>query len=649
MIRWLKRFRGAGFWRKVKQQAKLWREVALPGASIVALVMIVRLAGFLQSQEWMAFDSFLRLRPPEAMDTRVVILGIDEDDIDAVGQYPIPHRDLAKALRILTAYQPRVIGLDLFRGPSDDIGRAELSQAFQEIPNIVGIEVALNEQTVLNTSPPPELPPNRVGFADVIVDSDGKLRRSILAAKTWGGELKYSLPFQVSQVYLQAEGASFQHGPRSTDPIRLGSIVITRFLANSGGYVRTDANGNQVLLNFRSRQLPFHTISLSEVLDGKVDPSWIRDHVVLIGMTAASVKDMFITSAVKSTLLASILGDGGPANQVLYGVEAQAHTVSQIISAVLNGRPFLNAWPELGEYLWILFWGLLGVTLGILLQSPWKTLLSIAIATLVLIGGCYTLLILGWWIPVVPTVLALWGAGLTTAFFDRDLRALLEQRSLTLKRSFDAVHNGPLQNLAVILRSLDDDNFSSQQLRTELQSLNRELRGVYESMKQEMLTRSDSLYLEGNLVLDLNTPIPELLYQVYELTLSRNFPCFVGIKTYIPPNFKTLEDCPLNLVQKRGLCLFLQESLCNVGKHALAATRLDVSCTREQGWYSLRIVDNGAGISNPLSMSGGGRGTDQSQELARQLGGKFQRLDNSPQGTICELTWPTARFWFWRF
>ncbi|MGV0027423.1 hypothetical protein [Phormidesmis priestleyi] len=43
-----------------------------------------------------------------------------------------------------------------------------------------------------------------------------------------------------------------------------------------------------------------------------------------------------------------------------------------------------------------------------------------------------------------------------------------------------------------------------------------------------------------------------------------------------------------------------------------------------------------------------GRGTDQAKELARSLGGKFQRRSHSPQGVICELSWQSSRSW-WQF
>ncbi|WP_414519510.1 CHASE2 domain-containing protein [Nostoc sp. PCC 9305] len=639
----------SNLWKKAQKELRLWREVVLPGLSVIGLIILVRSTGLLQSQEWLAFDQLLRLRPNEAVDSRVVIVGIDEDDINYVGRFPIPDREIAQMLRILHTYKPRVIGLDLFRDKISSAD-AELAPVWKENPNLIGVEVALNRKQSFNVKPPPELPPERVGFADTIVDPDGKLRRSLMASKTYTGELKYSLPLRLAQLYLHELGIKFTHGSRSYDPIKFGSSQLVRFLPNSGGYVGTDANGFQVLMNFRSHPQPFRTISLRDVLNNKIDPNLIRDRIVIIGMTAASVKDRFTISAVKNTLYTTGLGvdESSDQYQWIYGVEVHAHATSEIISHVLDKRPLLNVWSEFWEYLWILTWGLVGIILGLILQSPAKTLLSLGITSIEIVGICYVGLILGWWIPLVPTLLAFTSAGLTTFFFDRDLRALLEQRSLTLKRSFEAIHNGPLQSLAVILRSLGEEEIELEKLRSQLEQLNRELRTIPEYLSQEMLSRSDSLYLEGSEVIDLQTPISEMLYYVYDITLRRNFQGFTTIQSFIAPNFEPLEECNFNTNQKRGLYLFLQEALCNVGKHSQGATRLDVICTRSSKEYCLQIIDNGFANKSKKYQSGG-QGTSQAQDLARQLRGKFRRFPNSPQGTVCELTWPIASIWWQRF
>jgi len=86
---------------------------------------------------------------------------------------------------------------------------------------------------------------------------------------------------------------------------------------------------------------------------------------------------------------------------LIYGVEIEAHATSQIVNAVLNGRPLLHIWSEGICLIW------LGVSWIALIDSsiPWKTLLSI-VASVGLVGICYGLLILSWWVPVVPALLA---------------------------------------------------------------------------------------------------------------------------------------------------------------------------------------------------------------------------------------------------
>lgn len=592
---------------------------------MVGCVVIARMTGSLQVLEWTAFDQVLRSRPVESADGQIVIVGIDESDIKTTGAYPIPDQTLAKLLQTLQSYQPRAIGLDIFRDLTTGSNRSELAQVLRSSPNLVGIESALNSNPTLTVKPPPELPPDRIGLADVVIDADGKLRRSLLASKV-EGKTRYSFALLLAQMSLRSEGVRLNHGNRASDPIQFGAVALPKFQPNTGGYINAKAGGNQVLLNFRAAPKPFAIVSLTDVLNNRVSPDLIRDRIVLVGMTAASVNDTFMTSATKSTLLSNALDP--EQYQLIYGVEYQAHAASQIINAVLNHRPLLRTWLEGWEYVWILSWGLLGIALGLILQSPWKTLLSLAVSGFALMLICYGLMTIGWWIPLVPALLALCATGLTTSLFDRDSRVLLEQRSLTLKRTYDAVHNGPLQTLAAILRNLDETP-----LRSQLESVNQELRSVYESMKQELLS-GENRYIHA--------PISELLYQIYEDTLQRDLPGFSSIEIYISPDFDPLKDCALTPEQKQGLCIFLQEALCNVGRHGIAVNRLDVVCTYKQNEWCLQIIDDGVvGSGHPRN----GRGTDQARELARSLNGRFERRSRSPQGMVCELTWQNPTSW----
>ena len=114
----------------------------------------------------------------------------------------IRQHQFANLITILQTHEPRVIGCNIFKNQNSNLDRTQLSSVLKESPNLIGVEVTLNQSETFNVKPPPELPPEQVGFADVIVDADGKLRRSILASKTHNGELKYSLAFILSFAFI---------------------------------------------------------------------------------------------------------------------------------------------------------------------------------------------------------------------------------------------------------------------------------------------------------------------------------------------------------------------------------------------------------------------------------------------------------------
>ncbi|TVP56205.1 MAG: CHASE2 domain-containing protein [Nodularia sp. (in: Bacteria)] len=624
-----------GAWRKIKEEIAIWRVGTLPAMVMIALVIILRLTGSMQSLEWLAFDNFLRIRPEEPIDERILLVGINEEDIRNLQDYPIPDRNLAALLLKLQSYNPRVIGLDIYRDFPVEPGHTELVAAFQKFSNLIAIEKVLPEKI----APPPALPPEQLGFADQILDSDGKLRRILLGTPT-PEAYKLSLSLRLAKVYLADESLTLENGIRDRATMRFGNTELPRFLPNTGGYVRTDAGGVQGLLNFRSGQERFRIVSLTDITSNNFNPEWIRDRIVIIGITAPSRKDFITTAAVRSIK---------PAPGRVYGVEIQAHAVSQIISAVLDSRPLLKTWDTIWEYLWIIAWGILGIIIAGLTKSPLTNLVFFSLAGFILMGLSYLLLIWGWWVPVIPAflVLALNSIELTALYqYDFALRSGIKVRQAIIEQTFETIHNGPLQSLAKVLklvrsRDLPIDELLPQ-LEKEIEKLNYELRGIDEYLQREPPTQDTSLYLGNSLILNLKDPVHEILYQVYSHTLERDFPCFKTIRVKIR-TFEPIDERFLNIEHKRGLCRFLEEALCNVGKHATGVIRLEVTCSASEGWYTLSIVDDGLGTNSFKE----GRGTQQFRNLARQLRGKFRRVALFPRGSLCELSWPASKLW-WR-
>ena len=68
-----------------------------------------------------------------------------------------------------------------------------------------------------------------------------------------------------------------------------------------------------------------------------------------------------------------------------------------------------------------------------------------------------------------------------------------------------------------------------------------------------------------------------------------------------------------------------------------------MTCCQEQGSNIIWVADNGLkddnGLGDDTTKLHSGFGTQQALSLAKQLGGKFERFPNSPQGIVCQLTW----------
>jgi hypothetical protein len=232
-------------------------------------------------------------------------------------------------------------------------------------------------------------------------------------------------------------------------------------------------------------------------------------------------------------------------------------------------------------------------------------------------------------------------------YYNKALKSIVKARQNLIELKIETIHNGPLQSLAKVLKIVKEQDLPVNKLlpliEKELEELNQELRGMYEFWQQETLPQDTSLYLGNNLVIDLRNPSHEILYQVYSYTLDRDFPCFKTLKLKIH-NFEPIHDSNLSIENKRGVCRFLEEALCNVGKHATEITCLQVSYSGSQGRYTLSILDNGLGTYSSRE----GWGTKQFKKLAQQIKGKFRRVSLYPQGTLCELSWPLSSSFWWQ-
>ena len=380
--------------------AALGARVGLAGLMVAGLLGIRQL-GWLQPLELTAFDRMVQLSPSSGADPRLIVVGITEADIQAQKRFPLSDRTVAQLLKRIQSYQPRAIGLDLLRDLPQEPGNRELLTELKAA-NVVTITNLGNSEGNSEgsvTPAPPGVPSDRVGFNDLVLDPDGVVRRNLLFADSKNATF-FSFSLRLATRYLAAQKIAIDSDPKDPNLIQLGKAKLQPLENNSGGYQTIDARGYQLLLNYRGKSVA-RQVSLSEVLNGKTQPDWFKDKIVLIGTTAPNVKDVFFTP----------YSAAEPETAKLAGVLVHAQMLSQFLDAASGSRSLFGFWAEWVEVLWIVGWGAIGGGLAGRVQRPLLLGLSSIVLLGFLVATSFGLFLWQIWVPIVAPALTATAAG----------------------------------------------------------------------------------------------------------------------------------------------------------------------------------------------------------------------------------------------
>ncbi len=353
---------------------------------ITSSILGIRHLGGLQILELLAYDWMVNLNISDRIDPRLLVVEITDKDIEQQNKWPLTDETIARVLENLQQHQPKAIGLDLYRDIAHPPGNEKLKQQLQA-DNLIAIQFIGSGNNRI--SAPPAIPPERIGFNDVVVDVDDVIRRNLMYVRLGEREL-YSFSLRLSLKYLEEQNLAFQV---KDDFLSIGNRGFPRLYPDSGNYQMqpSEALGWQTLINYRSPQIA-KTVTLTEVLTGNLKSSLVKDKVVIIGASAPSIKDLFYTPY-------------GEARTLMPGVMIHAQMVSQILATVLDDASLFWFWDWWLESLWIWIWSLLGA----LIAWKWKHPLSIGALAIISLSGlwgiCFLIYTQAGWIPVIPPAL----------------------------------------------------------------------------------------------------------------------------------------------------------------------------------------------------------------------------------------------------
>ena len=375
--------------QKVKRLriAKSW--IAIVAIAVFVLTICLRQTGLLQGLELTMLDLYFQQRPINDVSSRLTIITIDESDIQQLSQFPVSDRILVRSLNKLIDYQPRVIGLNLYRDLPIPPGETELQKLFESTPNLIGIKKVVGAKI----PPPPSLAENRVGFADLIFDRDGTIRRALLSIRD-DNRVERSFALKLALEYLQTEGIKPQ--PLLNSAIALGKATLIPFQSNDGGYIRADEGGYQNLINYRGILNRFTHYSLSDLLASNVPTEAVRDRIVLIGSITDTTSDLSPTPYSRFS-----------SGKQMAWVIIHANIVSQLLDAAIDGKAMLRTMSEGSEWLSILLGAVVGAYLSWRVRVLWRMAIALSLISVMTILLTFITFLQGWWLPVVPVAIAL--------------------------------------------------------------------------------------------------------------------------------------------------------------------------------------------------------------------------------------------------
>lgn len=350
-----------------------WGDDLLVALALVLVAVVLSLGGWTWRADRVVYDASMSLwrRPPPA---DVVVVAIDDASIQAIGRWPWSRTVHATLLERLAAAQPRAVLLDLVLSePDADPRQDELLAAALRRSGPVVLPMPW---TVLPDGRPGLLEPvpalaaeARLGVSEAAVDADGVLRNGFLEA---GPDA--AIRPNVAWALLRAGGESVHP-----------SLAVEEGgeFAPGVGWQRR----GRFLLRFDGPPGHFRQISYVDLLQGAVTAESLRDHYVLVGMTAQGLGDTLATPV-------------NAERKAMPGVEVLAHT----LQTLRTGRA-----PQAWSALAVATGSALALVLLVLGFRAGGTRAALAVALLVqplALAASVGALGLGHWFSPVPFMLA---------------------------------------------------------------------------------------------------------------------------------------------------------------------------------------------------------------------------------------------------
>ena len=341
---------------------RTWLRRATPYGIGSILMICFAMSPIAESINLLTYDLVLstiqkRSTNKEKAKSQVIVIGIDENDINQFG-WPMNDNYLCKAIQTLSQWGAASISLDLYRDVEVPPQNTCLRKIIKTNKKMISIRnIAENIPAI------PGTPDHQQGFNDLVVDSDGVIRRDLVHVSNQELSIR-SLALRMLEVANQKPILDKQVEALPSE------IWLTK---NAGGYLSLPGAGYQTMLDTNNLE-NIRTKSLSDVLNKSIKPSEITGKIVLIGSTAKSIKDVYEIPQSRF--------HSGDSYLRIPGVKIHALRVINLTELIQNEKASIRALKREKTQLLAILLFILGIALAEIPKSLKVSILSIGLTAI---------------------------------------------------------------------------------------------------------------------------------------------------------------------------------------------------------------------------------------------------------------------------
>ena len=341
---------------------KNWLSRATPYGIGTILMISFAMSPIAESINLLIYDLVLSTLQKESTNRKkamneVVVVGIDENDINQFG-WPMNDNYLCEAIKTLSQWGAASISLDLYRDVEVPPQNTCLRKTIKTNRKLISIRNIAEDIPAI-----PGTPDHQQGFNDLVVDSDGVIRRDLVHVSNQELSVR-SLALRILEVANQKPNLDKQVEALPS------KVWLTK---NAGGYLSLLGAGYQTMLDTNNIE-NIRTKSLSDVLNKSIDPSEITGRIVLIGSTAKSIKDVYQIPQSRF--------HSGDSYLQAPGVKIHALRVINLTELIQNQKASIHALRREKTQQLAIFLFILGIALAEIPKSLKVSILSIGVTAI---------------------------------------------------------------------------------------------------------------------------------------------------------------------------------------------------------------------------------------------------------------------------